>query len=392
MDDENNPFMQSRVDAALDEKAERPISKIMFDCPSGNNHIHLDHRHQEEHEVDVATAFEEMMGYYAFCPAGLHESSSINNTPPVYALIHGDNLFQTFVLNMVSAEELGAIPFGKGETPWLRKETIIPDQKVIDMSYLKALTWQPRRLTIMWDENSPIRRAYVQNGLNFTGNNLWLDPNVMYKKNKDGGWSSVKPELKRQLWRDAGSVVSGSSSIRSAIPIQNIATVWDSCPQWLDVELIGLITSNASVLGRINERLKLPRELFERDDLASEFRTLLESTELMFGSLKKQVRNEFCHSTDNQKNGTIADQAGELFLHGIHDVLFGSYLDELLADKPYATRISNFMDAMWDILDTTMQTVIDSTGDDVLSMKRQMKVRTEVRKQYFMRRKELLPQ
>lgn len=388
LDDENRPFMQSAYDAALDDNNIKPVSKIMFDCPSGNNHIHCDHRHEDEHEADSAAAFEDMLETYAFCPAGLSGASNVNNTPPVYALIHGDTLFSTFVLNMVSVEELGNIPFGAGEAAWLRNDPVKPGEKAVDMSYQKALTWLPRRLTLKWDANGMVRCLYLQNGLNFQGNALWLDPNVIYRKTKDGLWASLKPELGRQLWRDAGTLLTGDPATRGPIPVQNIGQVWDACPQWLDIELIGLITNQEAVLGRSDERLRIPRELLDSEAAAATFRLALEKTEIMYRALIRDVTSQFCHASDKKKRSVVADQAGEIFLHGMHEVVFGSYLDELLAGLPDLDRNTHFMDAMKEVLEESLTSAVQTTGNDVPSMKRQNRVRSDVRRDYMAIRKE----
>lgn len=389
LDDEEKPFMQAAFDSELDESAEKPVSKIMFDCPSGNNHIHCDHRHEDEHEADTAAAFENMLETYLFCPAGLSGASNVNNTPPIYAFIHGGNLFETLVLNMVSEEELDNIPFGTGEVAWTRNELIKPGEKVVNMSFLKALTWQPRRLTLLWDEDGMVRRVLLQNGLNFQGNALWQDPHALFRKTKDESWTTVKPELGRELWRDAGSLVSSGSSSRTTVPIMNIDQVWDECPSWLDVELIGLVTNQESVLGRVNERLRMPRELFEREELAAEFRNILDRTETMYRSFIKDVAWQFGHASDKKKKSVVAEQAGEIYLHNMHEVVFGRYLDDLLAGIPALERVTRFMDAMRKSLNEALTEAVDTTGNDVPTMKRQNAVRAAVRKDYMALRKEL---
>lgn len=383
LDDEKKPFMQAKYDEELDAKAEKPVAKIMFDRPGGNNHIHLDHRHEGDHVSDTALAFEAMLETYLFCPAGLSGASNVNNTPPVYAFLHGKNMFETLVLNMVSKKEIGTIPYGLGETAWERNERIVPGTKVVQMSLLKALTWQPRRLTLCWDEDGTIRRLYLQNGLNFQGNGLWFDPHVIYRRTKDGALASVKPELGRELWRDAGMLVRGSRDTYSTIPLQNIENVWDRIPDYLDVEMIGLITNQESVLGRIDERLELPVSLFEDSEKASEFQDALEFCESMYRELDKAVKWQYCHSGDKKKRSIIAQQAGETFLHAMRRVLFGSYLKWLQEVPEFKDRANMYFDAMWEVLDgPVLRDVIERTGNDVPSIKRQNAVRGKVRKEY----------
>lgn len=383
LDDATYPFMQATFDAGLDGKAEKPVCKMMFDRASGNNHIHNDHRYENQHEADTATAFEAMLETYLFCPAGLSGASNVNNTPPVYAILHGKNLFETLVLNMVSQDEISEIPYGQGEVAWRRREKIVPGTMTIEMSLLKALTWQPRRITLHWDEDGKVRRMFFQNGLNFQGNSLWRDPHVLLRQTKDGGFVSIKPELGRELWRDAGVLLQGGRGGRTTIPIQNIDDVeWPDREDRLDIEMVGLITSNEAILGRMNERLKLPRVLFEDEDKADEFYRALEMCERMYRSVDQAVKWQFCHPGDKKKRSAIAQQAGEAFLHEMRQVLFDDYL-HWLEEGEIDQRSGRYMNAMWEALDrSVLKNIVEQTGRDVPSIIRQNAVRGKVRKDF----------
>ena len=390
LDDEKHPFMQAAYDVEMDEKSEKPIAKILFDCPGGNNHIHLDHRHEDAHEVDTPTAFEAMLETYMFCPAGLSGASNVNNTPPVYAIVYGKNMFETLVLNMVSADEIINIPYGEKEIAWRRNHFVVPGERIVDMSFLKAMTWQPRRLTLHWDEDGKVRNLNLQNGLNFQGNGLWMDPHVVYRRNKDGLWFSVKPELGRELWRDVGILISGDQNVRGTVPLQNMRYVTTGLPAVMDVELIGMISNQEAILGRTSERLRLPVQLFSQEDLAQEFRTVLNIAETMNKAIDNVVKQEFCHAQDKKKKSTIAQQASEAFLHEINTILFGRYLDELMKDDSFSDRSSRYFNEIWRVLDQTVLTdIVERTGNDVAALKRQNTVRSKIWREYDKLKKEV---
>lgn len=383
LDDARRPFMQAGYDECLDAKARKSVAKIMFDVPGGNNHIHLDHRHEDDHEADAAGAFEAMLETYLFCPAGLSGASNVNNTPPVYALVYGCNLFETLALNMVAEKEIINVPYGHGEAVWLRDETIIPGTKTVEMSLIKALTWQPRRLTLQWDEDGMVRNVLLQNGLNFQGNGLWRDPHVIFRKNKDGGLSSVKPDLDRELWRDAGNLVNAGAGLQSSVPLQNLSAVWEDAPAVLDIELIGMATNNEAILGRVNERLKLPVQLFRREDLAGDFQRALDITESMARALDGAVKWQFCHQEDKKRRSVVAQLAGEVFLHRMRQELFGPYLEGLISGVPFGEGHSRYLAAMWETLDKdVLRGIVEQTGSDVPALKRQNAVRAKVRKEF----------
>lgn len=383
LDDKKCPFMQAAYDPVLDAKAEKPVAKILFDCPGGNNHIHLDHRYEDDHEADVQAAFEAMLETYLFCPAGLSGASNVNNTPPVYAIVHGRTLFETLVLNMVSSGEIARIPFGAGEAAWRLKEAIIPGTKVAEMSLIRALTWQPRRMTLQWDEDGIVRRVFLQNGLNFQGNGLWRDPHVIFHRNRDGSLSSVKPDLDRALWRDAGNLINNGSNLCSTVPLQNIEQLWTDAPAVLDIELTGMTTNNEAILGRVNERLRLPITFFISEDAAQDFRGALDVVEVMARVVDNAVKWQYCHPSDKNKKSVVAQQAVETFLYGMHGILFGSYIDELEAGIPAGERHERFFEEMWQVLDEDiLGGIVERTGNDVPTLKCQNAVRAKIRKEY----------
>lgn len=116
--DEEHPFLQSKYDESLDAKAEKPVAAIIHSLPSGNNHIFIDHRNANTHEVSIAKAFQALCASYLFCVSGTAGPSSVNNTPPLYAVIVGGNLFETIVSNMLSVAEAAPLMYGNGNVPW----------------------------------------------------------------------------------------------------------------------------------------------------------------------------------------------------------------------------------------------------------------------------------
>ena len=101
------------------------------------------------------------------------------------------------------------------------------------------------------------------------------------------------------------------------------------------------------------------------------------------------ILNEYLDTLDKKKKSVVAEQAGEIYLHGMQGIVFGHYLDELLKGVPYSERSVQFMDAMWETLDDALAQAVETTGDDITSMKRQNTVRAKVRKDYMALRKEL---
>lgn len=369
LDDAEHPFMQMALDPEIDEGAEKPVSNLFFDRPAGNAHIHFDHRPIEAAFADASDAFEGMLETYLFCTAGAQlYPSGINNTPPVFCIIRGNNLFETLVLNMVSERELGNIPFGEGMVPWRLERSIVPKETVASVSYLEAMTWQPRRLTLAFDDDGMVRKIYLQQGKNFTGDGRWRDPWVPFRRMKDGGMTSIKPELGRRLWRDAGSVLStlGNESL-VPVPIMNVVGVWENIPNGIvPIEATGMITNQAAILGAAHEMLRIPEVLLEDEDKAGRFREWIALSEEIYGVTTRIIFNDYSAET--------ARLVGETFLRDVHDVLFGASLNDLAAAASVDTfEAANrgFGGALFNALRDSLRGILEETGTSVENIKRQ---------------------
>ena len=110
--DSDRPFLQAACDPAYDQET-KPAALIDIQVPSGNNHIFFEHHWSDTHSLTPAKAMLCLLTSYLFCTAAAQGyPSSVNNTPCLYVLIHGGNLFETLVLSMISIKEAGNLPYG----------------------------------------------------------------------------------------------------------------------------------------------------------------------------------------------------------------------------------------------------------------------------------------
>lgn len=369
LDDPDHPFMQASYDAELDAKAEKPIAALMMDVPSGNNHVHTDHRMETEHVLNAAEAFEAMLETYLFCPAGTAGPSNVNNTSPVYFLMRGRNLFETLILNMVSVgdgEELGNIPFGAGEVPWRSNALIRPKDAVAEMHFLRAFTWQPRRVTIQFDEENLANICCLQPGMDFRGDGRWRDPHVCYFQKKDGTWGSLKPEVGRQIWRNVGNLLAGMEGVfMRPVTIKNASNVREDMGSHpVQIEAIGLLTNQAACLGWTQETLRLPEAFLRDAEMADVFRGCINVCEEIVSKMARVISSEM----DKQ----ISEQACTQFLLDMRAELFDRTMLRILNweegwQSEFAKAIRK---SVLDVLDK----VVNRSGTSVDMLKRQGRI------------------
>ncbi len=381
--DSTHPFMQAAYNKETDEKAIKPVAKLEMSLPSGNNHIFLDHRPETIPSMTPAEAFRAMISLYVFCTAGAQGyPSGVNNTPPVYSRIVGRTLFEAIVLNMVATKEHPGIE--DGTVPWRNEETLIPKHEYVTISLLEALTWQPRRITLMQEEDGMVRHIAFQQGKNFRGNELWRDPHVAYRCSKKGEWSSVKPQPGRALWRDIGTLLSDSSNARFRPPltVSRSGELLDSISAPLIIQQVGLVTNQASYVTWIEDQLSIPICLLEDDLLASVVREDAEASETAQHMLVECINSRYSH--DKKKSSDLAEQARLHFLSQMYDILFGFSIPEIYLiredinetfmkkhTESYTKRVEN-------ALKNTMREVVQAAGNTAMDLQLQVDIQRDV--------------
>ena len=383
--DSNHPFLQSRYDETLDAKptAKKSVATLFHALPSGNNHIFFDHRLENTQAVSFAEAFRALCACYLFCISNKSGPGSINNTPSLYAVIVGNNLFETLIINMLSEKEALPVSYGTGTVPWRNGKKVIPREEVPDVTLLQALTWMPRRITLIPEDHQTVREVYFQSGLNFRGNNRWKDPHVPYSRKKENIlFSTIKPEFGRSIWRDVGSLLYDHDDGKVRPPqvvrcLENILEN-DEKPEWIPIRTSGLIVSGgrtAKYEDWCEEELRLPAVLLYDYILANQFRADIEAVEnvqkILYSNVKKYVDNPRSESTDN-KQDEIAQQCRQHFLNKAHDLLFGECLDEICKGIPEQEHADHFCDAVKKLLQDTLSDIMKKTGNSTKSLKKQM--------------------
>lgn len=376
--DPDHPFLQSRYDQKLDEKAKKPVATIIHSLPSGNNHLFIDHRLESEHHVTAAKAFRALCASYLFSTYGLWGPFSVNNKPPLYISIIGDKLFETIVMNMLSVAEVQPLTYAVSQVPWRIDREVIPWQKVPDVSFLEGLTWMPRRITLLPDSDWHVSSVCFQPGLDFRGNESWADPFVPKRSNNDGALYNVTPVLDRAIWRDVSTLLydQDGGAVRQPQIIRCLTNLLDEdeLPLWIRLRATGLCTIKASYLGWIEDELSLPSELMYSQAQAELFRNHVQMVERIQSGVYSNVQKyvDKLRSGADNKEHEIATQCQQDFLLGAHDLLFGQALSEIIAHVPAKECVDHFCDAVATLLQDVIRRVLRPSGKSVKAVMSQI--------------------
>ena len=377
--DLNYPFLQSKYDETIDSKAKKPVAAILHALPSGNNHIFIDHRLADSHRISIPSAFRALCASYVFCVSGTAGPSSVNNTPPLFAVMIMENLFETIILNMVSKAETAPLPYGEGDTPWRTHRIVIPKEEVAAVSLIEGLTWMPRRITLIHVEgNDVIENVCCQAGLNFRGNDLWNDPHVPKFRKKDNSFGTVKPELDREVWRDVGSLLydHDSKQIRQPLAIRCLKNVYDDddLPDWVKIRTAGLITNQAAYTGWSEAELSIPTSFIYDEEKAKMFREDVHIIELLQGMIYSNVQRfiDKPRTGSSSEEHETASQCRRYFLKAAHDYLFGEDMVGIRDGVLSAQHSELFCNSIRKLVQDTLTRVLYATGNDTDSIMRQM--------------------
>lgn len=374
-----HPFLQSRYDEKMDAKAKKPAATIFHALPSGNNHIFIDHRLAISHRIGIPEIFRALCATYVFCVSGTAGPSSVNNTPPLFTIVIGRNLFETVLINMVSKAEAAPLDYGVGDPPWRKQRIIVPKEQVASVSLIEGLTWMPRRITLIHEKDSNvIENLYCQAGLNFKGNDLWNDPHVPKFRKKDDTFGTVKPDLSREVWRDVGSLLydHDSRQIRQPLAIRCLKNIYDDddIPEWVMIRAAGLITNQAAYTGWNESELSIPSLFLYNEEKAGTFREDIHLIELLQAMIYSNVQRCF----DKPRNSSpgeeheAASQCKQYFLKAAHDFLFGEDLMEIRNDTPAAEHNVFFGKIIRKLIQDTLTQILHAMGNDSDAIMRQM--------------------
>lgn len=355
--DQDRPFMQAPYDEELDDGKRKPAANLFYSVPSGNNHIHFDHTLEQQHAYSPAQCLRGILVLQLFAVSMAQGyPSSVNDTPCYYSLVDGKNLFERMVLNMLSKNESAPMTWDEPPVAWRDTSKLIPKSEYADISVLCGMTWQPRRITLIPENDGYVRTVFLQQGRSFHQNGRWKDPHVSFKIGKKGAYT-LKPEAGRESWRDIG-IFSLSRDDKACIPstiIKNLEQVVSS-DGLLQLRLFGLRTSNAKIEGWISDSLTIPADIIESCEKGDKLRADMLFVEDVAKEIYKAVKNFATAQNSKSGDNRGANNAQAEFFDRIHTFIFSDYLPVLgKAD----TAIPGWQKEAMDLLTDTAIAIAD---------------------------------
>lgn len=300
--DANYPFYQS-VSARKNVQS-GAIIQLYFQ--GKNNATLFDHSTTTvPNSVSAAEAARFLVAFQAFDFGGIKADGSAQTAPllqSAIALIKGENLFQTLLLNLHRYDGVKPFTFKMSQDlpAWERDEETQAVERMPD-GYIDLLTWQARRINLQPEttesgetivKNTVIMRGYA---MPKTVNRHAKETMIAFRASKTDGFFSVGFSETRALWRN-------SFALFQTVKNQNYRP---KTLDWLDdlvnenylsrasglpVEFYGLAADKAKLLFWQKESFYLPLAYLNNDDLLQSLGHAVEFAEQMGFVLKLGIK------------------------------------------------------------------------------------------------------
>jgi CRISPR system Cascade subunit CasA len=383
--DEKHPFYQVPVNDDEDDKKKSP-AELFKQMPVGSNPMHfsMTRVHDREHAVSPAACARGLCALPPFAMSGGSGfAPGINKTPPIYALIAGNTLFETVVLNVPAIGIEGND--GTGVVAWESDE--ITAKKDVDVvSTLQGMTFQPRsvhlfpgeggKCTITGKESSILVREIIfGHGLKFTGE--WTDPSVAYITSDER--KCIKMIEGKSIWRDTGPLMicthstHGSEKKGTKIVYERpfIVHQWDvlireKSLSWrsLVISVYGLLSDKAKIFEWEMETLSMPVEVMNDPDTASHVISAMDVANDVDYAIKTSLTNLFQNPLKKEEKNKkkLEKTTKNLIVNALND--FWSMMEPVFRDDfiwSIARRDKNDVNA-WTAVDEAWKKIAVKTG------------------------------
>lgn len=300
------PFMQV-AGLGLPEGSRFPPAVLSVELASGNNDTLFDHSHDLRGVPrPAASVARSLVAFQSFALGGGKCSKSgrfgahpnRTHAPGIgrlVALIRGDTLFESLVLNLVSYPTNEHIaPEGDldADAPWWeRADTRAPGPRSM-LGYTDYLTWSSRAVLVHPGENGLVSAVEVTSLHQLPDRDLgWRDPLALHTLNKDGDVVPLSLRVDRALWRDSHALIPEDHALRiEAIDRVGLEVFMDPRFSAFGIVVIGLANDKARVDLWMEDGLSVPRSVLIDDDRRSSLQRGVSSVSDIGVELNRQFR------------------------------------------------------------------------------------------------------
>ncbi len=319
--DEERPFYQyPKVTKKEGKEADIvPLDVLMQEKATGNNGTLFDHSFEANSQSYLsAIAARCLIARQSFSFAGgVSFPFNFSNGLLISGfsvLATGQNLFETLALNLVVYHRDKPIPIQDDDEDvfdvpfWEREKLVQATEKdkdgTLPLGYLDYLTWQSRRIKLIQDEaKQGVRSCQLQQNFKLKEAATLFDPFKIYVKG-DNGFYGIGLREDKSLWRNSHTLLQQSTSIENRSSLFSHLAKVESFVRDSEIEgvknhsfsIFGVINDKANVKSWTHEKLPLPLEFLDNDELLKDLETAIKfadeigfALELSMKTLRKEI-------------------------------------------------------------------------------------------------------
>ena len=287
--DEHRPFMQMPYVEKWDKQV-KSIANIDCFMPSGNNHVHFDHKWEGEQSIPVDRAARLLLVIQHFCTASVQGyPSGINGAPPYFGVIKGKSLQQTLAYALMPIEEI-EIPFDEPPVIWRATEDVQPKKIVEHTSWLRGMLFPARRVRFFPPaDGKNVTHMNMSQGENFLNTTNWTDPFVFYIATEKGR-IPFRPRGEKAIWQSLCNIVDTPNHNASQLLEQLVRLV---NPLYIKITLYGVEIKPGKVIYINIKRhdLRFRNEITENEQIISLLKRCVTAAEQIGKRLNDSLRN-----------------------------------------------------------------------------------------------------
>ena len=292
--DEERPFMQTKVDPHWDKRP-KPVDTLDYTVPSGNNHLHFDHKSSTE-AYSAGKAMRMLLTAQQFCTSSVQGyPSNVNGAPPWFALIQRDRLFETLVLNMVPTGQI-TIKFDEPPVMWRNTAEVEARKQVAQTSWLYGMLFPARRIHLNPEADGTVKTTYFSQGMNYIDPETWPEPHAAYRMDEKGRFN-LKPSTTFAIWKNLTCFIDTRKNCTPQT-LSNYARIFDE--GLANLSLYGVATNQASYLQAAKCDLRLPVSIIGSDE-AEKFVIAFTETAKLLADAIGRVEKSLMHKGEKDK-------------------------------------------------------------------------------------------
>jgi len=198
----------------------KSLNNMALEWAGGNNATLFDHTlDSQPPKIDGPLAARLLVTLQTFHLAGLAGPGYPNFTDTTWArgiifMVQGDTLFETLALNLIryQPDSDHPIPNQADDMPFWEQHDPFQPERSLPFGYLDYLTFPSRRVkleTIEQNGRLMLNQVWLAQGLTLSSelNELAFDPMKVYWKTDKSGWTFLRFNENRALWRDSDTIL-----------------------------------------------------------------------------------------------------------------------------------------------------------------------------------------